>query len=431
MTGAPSDKGIPGGARVRAMGRSDGQVRVLVAAFGDPGHAFPAIALARELGRRGHEVLVETWERWREAVEGEGLAFTGAQEYTVYPPPGPDTPDGQTAAAAAGALARLMDDFEPDLVLSDILTLAPTLAAEVAGVAHATLIPHVYPVQPPGMPMYSLGLRPPRTGLGRLMWRATDPLLAMGLRRGRDELNETRARLGLGPIERFHGGISELLAIVGTFPQLEYGRDWPAHVRVTGPLLFELPGEEVAVPAGDGPLVLVAPSTSQDLECELLRVALAGLADEPVRVLATTNGHRPERPIAVPGNAVLLDWVLYSQVMPAADVVICHGGHGTVARALAAATPLLVCPSVGDMGENAARVAWSGAGLSVPRRLLAERSVRLATRRLLSEPRFAAKAGEIAAWSDAHDGAAAAADLVEDAARKATSRLSPARLKSS
>src|SRR5919198_1326706 len=215
------------------MGRSDGQMRLLVAAFGDPGHAFPAIALARELGRRGHEMLVETWERWREAVEGEGLAFTGAQEYTVYPPPGPDTPNGQTAAAAARALARLMEGFEPDLVVSDILTLAPTLAAEVAGVPHATLIPHVYPVQRPGMPMYSLGL---------------------GLRRGRDELNETRARLGLGPIQRFHGGISQLLAIVATFPQLEYPREWPGHVRVTGPLFFEVAAEEVAIPEGDEPL---------------------------------------------------------------------------------------------------------------------------------------------------------------------------------
>jgi UDP:flavonoid glycosyltransferase YjiC (YdhE family) len=410
------------------MGRSDRNLRLLVAAFGDPGHAFPAIALARELGRRGHEVLVETWERWREPVEAEGPSFTGAQEYTVYPPPGPDTPDGQTAAAAARALARLMEEFEPDLVVSDILTLAPTLAAEVAGVPHATLIPHVYPVQKAGMPMYSLGLRPPRTVLGRLAWRATDPLLAMGLRRGRDELNEIRARLGLGPIERFHGGISDLLAIVATFPQLEYPREWPAHVHVTGPLFFELTGEDVAIPEGDGPLVLVAPSTSQDPECQLLRVALEGLADEPVQVLATTNRHRPERPIEAPPNATVVDWMLYSQAMPAADVVICHGGHGTVARSLAAGTPLLVCPSVGDMGENAARVAWSGSGLSVPRRLLSPRSVRLATRRLLGEPRFAARAREIAAWSESHDGAVAAVDLVENAARNATSRPTPARI---
>jgi UDP:flavonoid glycosyltransferase YjiC (YdhE family) len=113
--------------------------------------------------------------------------------------------------------------------------------------------------------------------------------------------------------------------------------------------------------------------------------------------------------------------------MPLADVVICHGGHGTVARALAAGKPLLVCPSVGDMGENAARVAWSGAGLSVPRRLLSRRSIRLATRRLLGEQRFTTRAREIAAWSERHDGAAAAADLVEEAASNATSRLSPAR----
>jgi UDP:flavonoid glycosyltransferase YjiC (YdhE family) len=200
---------------------------------------------------------------------------------------------------------------------------------------------------------------------------------------------------------------------------------------VTGPLFFELPGEPVSLPGGDEPLVLIAPSTAQDPECELVRVALEGLADEPVRVLATTNRHRPERPIEVPDNAILLDWLLYSQAMPAADVVICHGGHGTVARSLAAGTPLLVCPSVGDMGENAARVAWSGAGLSVPRRLLSPRSIRLATRRLLGEPRFTARAGEIAAWSESHDGAATASDLVEEAARNATSRLSPARVKSS
>ena len=401
------------------MRRPDGNLRLLVAAFGDPGHAFPAIALARELGARGHEILVETWEQWREPVEAEGLGFTAAQEYTVYPPPGPDTPDGQTAAAAARALARLMDEFEPDLVVSDILTLAPTLAAEVAGVPHATLIPHVYPVQQPRMPMYSLGLRPPRTAVGRACWRATGPLLAIGLRRGRDELNEIRARLGLDPIERFHGGISELLAVVATFPQLEYTRAWPGHVRVTGPLFFELPGEEVAIPDGEGPLVLVAPSTSQDPECGLLRVALEALADEPVKVLATTNGHRPERPIEVPPNAKLVDWVLYSQVMPAADAVICHGGHGTVARALAAGTPLVVCPSVGDMGENAARVAWSGGGLSVPRRLMTPSAIRVATRRLLGKPSFAARAQEIAAWSESHDGAKAAADLVEEAAIKA------------
>ena len=408
----------------------------MVAAFGDAGHAFPAFALARELHRRGHEVLVESWEEWAEAIEGEGLRFQAAQEYMVFPPPGPDTPQGKIVADAARALAGLMEEFRPDLVVSDILTRAPALAAEVAGVAQATLIPHVYPVQEPGQPVYSLGFRPARTPAGRALWRATMPVLEGGLRQGRDELNRTRERLGLAPQERVHGGISELLALVATYPQLEYPRRWPAGVHVTGPLFFELEDEvDEVVPEGDGPLVLVAPSTAQDPELELVRAALEGLAELPVRVLATTNRrtseHRPDRaepaPLEVPANAAIVEWLSYSRAMVAADLVISHGGHGTVARALQAGAPLLVCPYVGDMAENGARVAWAGAGLSLPRRLVSPRTIRVAAKRLLAEPRFRQKAEEIAAWSRENDGAERAVDLVEEAARNATSRLAPAR----
>jgi MGT family glycosyltransferase len=389
---------------------------VVVAAFGDAGHAFPAIALARELHRRGREVLVETWEEWEDAARAEGLRFQAAQEYHVFPPPGPDTPQGQTVARAARALAALMDDFEPDLVVSDILTLAPALAAEVAGVPRATLIPHVYPVQEAGQPIYSMGFHPPRTEPGRAAWRAAMPLLEGGLRQGRDEMNVTRARLGLAPLDRFHGGISEGLALVGTYPQFEYPRRWPEGTHVTGPLFFELEAEPVEIPEGPGPLVVVAPSTAQDPECRLLRVALQGLADLPVRVLATTNRHEPEEPIEVPDNAVLTEWLPYSQSMPAADLVISHGGHGTVARALSYGVPVLCCPAVGDMAENGARVSWSGTGLSLPRRLLSPGAVRLAVRRILSDTGYRRRAREVQAWSEAHDGAARAADLVEQAA---------------
>jgi UDP:flavonoid glycosyltransferase YjiC (YdhE family) len=108
-------------------------------------------------------------------------------------------------------------------------------------------------------------------------------------------------------------------------------------------------------------------------------------------------------------------------------LVICHGGHGTVARTLHEGVPLVVCPAVGDMGENGARVAWSGTGVALPRRLLSPRGVRLAARQVLGDPAYRARAGEVAAWSAANDGAARAAELVEETARKATSRLSPAR----
>ncbi len=393
--------------------------RLLVAAFGDAGHAFPAIALGRALAARGHEVTIETWEERREAVEGVGLGFAAAEEYRMFPPPDPNSPEGAHAAEAARALLPLLEEMRPHAVVSDILTLAPSLAAERAGIPLATLIPHIYPVVEPGLPFFAVGLRPPRTPLGRRVWKAGQRMLDIGLAQGRRDLNIQRERLDLPPLERFHGGISPDLALVATFPQLEYPRHWPAGVEVTGPMTFELPHPEIELPPGDAPLVLVAPSTAHDSENHLVRTALAALADEPVRVVATTNRVVPQSPIEVPPNAVLVEWLSYSQLMPAASLVISHGGHGTVARALGVGTPVLVCPLIGDMSETAMRVAWTKAGLSLPWRLCRPAPLRWAARRILRDRYFAARAGELAAWGREHDGAARGAELVERLAERA------------
>ncbi len=393
-------------------------MRFLVAAFGDPGHVFPAIALGRALAGRGHEVTIETWEERRGAVEGAGLGFAAAEEYRMFPPPDPDSPEGSHAAEAARALLPLLEEMRPQVVVSDILTLAPTLAAEVAGIPRATLVPHIYPVVAPGLPFFAVGLQPPRTPLGRGVWRAGQRALNVGLEQGRNDLNRQRARLGLPPTERFHGGISADLALVGTFPQLEYPRRWPAGVEVTGPMTFEIPHPDIGLPPGDEPLVLVAPSTAHDSRNHLVRTTLEALAEEPVRVVATTNRVVPQEPIEVPGNAILVDWLSYSQLMPAASLVVSHGGHGTIARALAAGTPVLISPFIGDMSETAMRVSWAKAGLSLPWRLCRPAPLRWAARRILGEPSFARRAGELASWVTEHDGAARGAELVEDLARR-------------
>lgn len=331
----------------------------------------------------------------------------------MFPPPDPDSPEGAHAAEAARALLPLLEKMGPHAVVSDILTLAPALAAEVAGVPLATLIPHIYPVVEPGLPFFAVGLQPPRTHLGRRVWKEGQRALNVGLEQGRNDLNRQRARLGLPPTERFHGGISPDLALVGTFPQLEYPRRWPGGVEVTGPMSFEVPYPEIELPPGDDPLVLVAPSTAHDSRNHLVRAALQALAKEPVRIVATTNRVVPQSPIDVPSNAVLVDWLSYSQVMPAASLVISHGGHGTVARALAAGTPLLISPFIGDMSETAMRVSWAKAGLSLPWRLCRPSPLRWAARRILDDPSFTARANELAQWAKQHDGAAFGAALVE------------------
>jgi UDP:flavonoid glycosyltransferase YjiC (YdhE family) len=288
------------------------------------------------------------------------------------------------------------------------------LAAELCEVPVATLIPHVHPWSAPGFPPYSLGARLPRTAAGAWWWRRFDGVVAKGLEQGRREYNASRARLGLGPLPWLHTGLSRALTLVGTLPELEYPRRWEPWLRVVGPLLWEPPGERVDPPPGTGPVVLVAPSTAQDPGHTMLRAALAGLAREPVRVIATYNGRAPDPAVAVPANAVLVPWLSYARSMPGADVVVTHGGHGTLVRALASGCAVVVCPAGGDMGENAARADWAGVGVRVPRRLLSPRTLRLAVGRALGDPAMRARARAIAAAMAGRDGAQAAARELED-----------------
>ncbi len=388
-------------------------MRVLLGAFGDPGHAFPMIALGRALAARGSDVTLQTWTRWQQHVQAEGLTFAPAPEYQVFPSGSEPLAFYEAVVQATNDTLPLVRELRPDVVVADILTLAPALAAELEHVPYATLIPHVYPPGEPDFPVYSLGARLPRTTLGRALWRRAQAPIAKGFERGRVELNDTRARLGLEPLHHLHGGISRELAIVATFPQLEYPRAWPPHVHVVGPLMWEPPAEDVQIPPGDAPLVLVAPSTAQDRDQRMLTAALRGLADLPVRVLATWNRRLPPHPLPVPANASVVDWVSYSRTMPRCDVVVCHAGHGTMVRALASGCAVVACPAVGDMNENAARLDWAGAGVRIPRRFVSPRSIRLAVQRALGEPSIREHAREMAAWGASHDPPDTAAALVE------------------
>ncbi|MDQ3587665.1 MAG: glycosyl transferase [Actinomycetota bacterium] len=365
--------------------------------------------------RRGHAVCLQSWERWRSPAEAEGMRFEPAPEYQVFPRLS-ERPLKPYQAAVHGAVATepLIEDFDPDAVVVDILTVAASLAAERDGRRWATLIPHVLPTPEPGRPPYSTGARLPRTAVGARLWSLTMPLLSRGEDQGRRELNGARQRAGLVALEHSHGGISHQLALVATFPQLEYPRDtWDPWTRVTGPLLWEQPFEAAELPPGDEPLVLVAPSTSQDPDGRLLRAALDGLADQPVRVIATTNRRGGSQRRRVPANARLVDWLSYARTMPRCDVVVCHAGHGTVCRALACGVPLVACPAEGDMAENAARVAWAGAGVSLPRRLASARGIRLATRAVLADPVYTRRAADLAEWARRFDGRRVAADELE------------------
>src|SRR6185503_13583497 len=135
------------------------------------------------------------WPRSRPYVEAGGMRFAPAGEYQVFPTRDKPLKPYAAVVRAAREMGPLVAEVAPHVVVADILTLAPALAGEVAGVPVATVVPHVFPVGAPGFPPYALGARLPRTIVGRGLWNALRGPVGKGERQGRDELNETRRRL--------------------------------------------------------------------------------------------------------------------------------------------------------------------------------------------------------------------------------------------
>ncbi len=370
------------------------------------------IAIGRELAARGHEVALHTWFRWQEHIETAGVRFFKAPVF-VHAPFKPAPNVHEAAALAADELSEVVRDYEPDVIVSDVLTLSGTLAAEKCGKPLITFVPHFWHATGADEVPFGSGWAPAHNPIARWFFRRVGRLEHKALLFGRNEMNVTRQHVGLPPIERVHGGLSRELVLVGTLPQLEPPRLWPEHVKVVGPVIWEPPSEPVNLPSGDAPLVVVAPSTAQDLDHRMLGASVSGLRDLPVRVLATKNGREPAKPLKPGPNTAIVDWVSYSQVMPAADVIVCHGGHGTIMRALTSGTVPVVCPASGDQFETAARLRWAGVGVEIPARFLGRRTIAAAVEKVLARPRMTERTRQLARWAADNNGAQRAADEIE------------------
>ncbi|MGO9397090.1 MAG: glycosyltransferase [Xanthobacteraceae bacterium] len=189
-------------------------------------------------------------------------------------------------------------------------------------------------------------------------------------------------------------------------------------VRHAGPVLED---EKFAVPRAlpwpsvdPTPLVMVSFSTMfEQRNAEKLQRTLDALADFQVHVVATTAGIVAPSEVAVPGNAVVLDYAAHDPILRRAALVVTHGGHGTAMRALRHGVPMILIPGLaGDQPFVAAAMQEFGAGLALPGDTNVE-AIRAAAQQILSTPSFRQNACERAKALAGVDGAANAADEVE------------------
>ncbi|MGH9046448.1 MAG: glycosyltransferase, partial [Acidimicrobiales bacterium] len=103
-------------------------------------------------------------------------------------------------------------------------------------------------------------------------------------------------------------------------------------------------------------------SIARDVYQTALR-AIEGLGGQ----VLLTVGHRFDASTLadVPPNVRVEAWVDQAEVLAEADLVVCHGGSGTVFGSLGAGVPVVTIPAFADQFENGRRVAAVGAGLAV------------------------------------------------------------------
>jgi MGT family glycosyltransferase len=179
-------------------------------------------------------------------------------------------------------------------------------------------------------------------------------------------LNRVRAEMGLPPLR---SALQLLMAasrlLVLTSAAFDYPSSLPSHVRYVGvPTDPDLPPAKPRARAAPGdPLVLVSLSTTFQDQAALLRKILRALGALPVRGLVTLGPAVAELALDAPTNVELSAWVPHERVLPEADLVVTHAGHGTVTAALCHGVPVLCLPMGRDQRDVAARAAWHGAGV--------------------------------------------------------------------
>jgi UDP:flavonoid glycosyltransferase YjiC (YdhE family) len=360
-------------------------MRIMISTRQGAGHFGPLIPFAKAFLRNNDEIVVTA-----PAAAATMIANAGFDHHIVPDPPPHDRARmfataramdydaanayvasklfiGIDARAAYPHMLAAIERYEPDVIVLETSEFAAALAAEASGVPAICV------------------------GIGQASHMQT---LATPVARALDEL---RAEFGLEP----DPGLERLNAVpyMTLIPEALEDPERPAppetmRFRTEDNRPRTLPDwwQNNSWPLVYLTLGTVAPT--MDFFPGLYRDAIDALSLLPVRMLVTIGRDRDPRDIGPVGpNVHVARWVPQADVMPHADVLVCHGGSGTVTAGLAAGVPMAVLPLFADQPHNARRVADLGAGIALDD----VHGLSEAVRSLIAEPSYCATAEGIAA----------------------------------
>ncbi|HEY5884131.1 MAG TPA: glycosyltransferase [Pyrinomonadaceae bacterium] len=420
--------------------------RIVLSTFGSFGDIHPYVAIALELKARGHHPVIATSEVYREKMDVAGIDFVPIRpDMPSYDEPerlirlsndliDPKTGTERVIELFTGNLREVYDDLDAavegaDLLVTHLLPLVGPIVAQKRGLpwvstvlAPVSFFSAYEPPVPPQMPaLYHFVQLSPV--LGKLFRR----IAAYRLDHMTEAVYRLRAELGLSrgqqPLLDGQHSPQRVLALFSSVigqPQ----PDWPPNTLVTGFALYDRRdyfGQTEMEPellrfldAGPPPIIFTLGSSAFWVAENFYRDSLkaAQALGKRALLLIGHQRNRPEYPL--PDGVVAFEYAPFEQVFPRSAAIVHSGGIGTTGQALKSGRAQLVVPHAHDQFDNAARVVRVGCGRSLtrPRYNAASATKELAA--LLDDAKYASRAAEVALQVDRENGAAAAADAVEE-----------------
>lgn len=349
--------------------------------LGTRGDMQPYLALAREMRRQGHEVMVVAPAQFAEMARAEGVGFAALPGEFLDLLESREVKDvlGKSGAGFGaglkllkhyrGLMGGLLDaewqaaqQFKPDAILYHAKALGAPHIAERLGIPRflASPLPGFTPTSAfptPVLPFVSLG---PLNRLSHaLMIHGGNVMFSSTVRAWRE------AALGL-PKRSKAGAMAGTL--YGYSPHvLPKPADWAADVAVTGYWFLDspdwTPDAELAafLAAGESPVYVGFGSMPGVAPEPLTRMVVDGLRQAGKRGLLATAGGALQR---LEGQADMhfIAGAPHDRVLPLMQATMHHGGAGTTGAALRAGKPTAIVPFLGDQPFWARRVEALGIG---------------------------------------------------------------------
>jgi len=382
------------------------------------GHTNPTVEFARELVRRGHDIRYYSFEAFRQRIEATGATLVPCNRF--LPPLTSESEKRlkristtemsvqsfRTTANMDAMLAREIEAFRPDLVISD----SACFWGKLTAMKHR--LPLVCSTTTFAFNRYS----------SKYMQQSPGELadLLLGLPR----LNREAKRLAaLGyPVKsalEIVQNDNDTDTVVYTSPRFQPCSETfdATHYRFVGPCVRDIAPEPKD---GRRPLVYISLGTVINDRPDFYRACVEALKDAPVEVLiACGSDFDPGQLAPLPENIRIEPSVDQMAVLARTRLFITHCGMNSASEGLYMGVPELLYPQTGEQRAVARRVEEMGAGRMLPEADARDpRKVRALVMQALGDDALLKAALAMRDDLRACGGARAAADFVEAVTEK-------------